>query len=348
MERNTKLNTKMKNLLIGSILFTAPALSMAAVTFTEIPVDNYGGTIAVANNGTVAFAGDTELYKWSAATGLVQLGETAWSRVAGSYITNDGNIVAFTNVTDSDPTQGSNNSGAAFIYQGTSERIIHRSEMNVDTLATNAPILSGGVSTQGYHQAATLNLTTNIITQIPDSETIEFIHVRNLSANGEVKLLTTPGYYGPGPHYLMSGSGEPQLVDGLSFPNGLSGDGLTVTGEKWNCTDGSQMCTASWNANTNEITERGRFRPTDTSYDGSMIVGNGWSDAPGGKVWDAYNGTRNVIDVLTANGIDMTGWSGFNNMNLSDDGNKIAGYATNPQGQVRPFLISITPQCIGF
>lgn len=349
MKQSKQLNTKLKSLLIGSMLFTVPTLALAGVTFTEIPVDNWGGSIAVANNGTVAFAGDTELYKWSAATGLVQLGEAAWSRVAGSYITNDGNTVAFTNVTDSDTSQGSNATGAAFVYQGTAERIVHRTELNVDTLATNAPILSGGVSTKGYHQAATLNLTTNTITQIPDSQTVEFIHVRNLSANGEVKLLTTLGTGGwPGPNYLMSASGETQIVDGVALANGLSGDGKTVTGEKWNCTDGSLMCTVSWNVDTNEVTERGYFRPTDTNYDGSMIVGNGWSDAPGGKIWDAYNGTRNIIDVLTSNGIDMTGWSGFNNMNLSDDGNKIAGYATNPQGQVRPFLISITPQCTGF
>ncbi len=348
MKHTTLLNTKMKNLLIGSLLFTAPALSLAGVTFTEIPVDNWGGTIAVSNNGVVAFAGDTQFYKWSAATGLVQLGETEWTRVAKTQISNDGNTVLFTNVTGSDTSQGSNRIQATYVYQGTAERIIYRSEMNVDSLAASAPILGGGVNTKGYHQASTLNLNTNAKTIIEDGETVEFLHVSHLSANGDVKLLTTPGSIWPGPTYIMTGNGEPQPVEGISLVSGLTGDGQTVTGEAWYCTDGSTMCTVSWNKNTNEVTEIGYFRPTDTSYDGSMMVGNGWSDAPGGKVWDSYNGTRNIIDVLTANGIDMTGWSGFSNMNLSEDGNKIAGYATNPQGQLRPFLISIVPQCFGF
>ncbi len=349
MQDKTQLNTKLKNLLAGSILFTAPALSMAAVTFTEIPVDNWGGSIAVANNGTVAFAGDTELYKWSPATGLVKLGETQSSRAAISHISNDGHTVMFANVTELDKGQGSDATGAAFVYQGTTERVIRRSKLNVDTLATNAPILGGGVSTKGYHQAATLNLTTNIITQIPDSRTVEYLHAKNLSANGKVKLLTTPGSeYWYGPNYLMSDKGGALLVEGMSFATSLSGDGQTVVGEKRYCTDGSFTCAASWNSNTRELTEIGHFSPTDTNHDGSMIVGNGWGDSPGGRVWDSYNGTRKIIDVLTANGINMTGWSDFKNLNISDDGNKIAGYATNPQGQVRPFLISIIPQCVGF
>ena len=77
------------------------------------------------------------------------------------------------------------------------------------------------------------------------------------------------------------------------------------------------------------------------------MVGKGWSDLPGAKIWDAFNGSRNIEDVLSSKGIDVSDWSNFKGLSISDNGSKIAGYATNPEGLVKPFLIDIIPQCTG-
>lgn len=81
-----------------------PIVSLPAmagnVTFAEIPVPNLVGTlgnsIAVSENGVVAFADDTRFMTWSVETGLVVLGEPGvLARLYTPHISTDGNVVAF-------------------------------------------------------------------------------------------------------------------------------------------------------------------------------------------------------------------------------------------------------------
>lgn len=53
-------------------------------------------------------------------------------------------------------------------------------------------------------------------------------------------------------------------------------------------------------------------RAFGVSSDGAYVVGSCYrqsDDALAGWVWDSVNGTRNLADVLTAAGIDLTGWT---------------------------------------
>ena len=331
---------------------TAPAMVLADVSFTEIALDHddWGGAVAVSNNGVVAFTSDTTLYKWSKNNGLVALGEVEWSRVARPHISNEGDVIAFNNLSYSD-------SGDTHIYTDTTLRIIDRLEFNSSVLSSNGAILGGRTVINGVAYAANLNLVNDTVTTFPDTAEVQFVKVSSLSHSGDVVSLTTksdPGdWVSRNGSYVVSSNGEPQLIEGISFLYSVQvlGNGQKVIAEVSSCTNiqpaGTAMCAASWNKSANELTEIGYFRPTDASSDGSIVVGNGWSDFPGAKIWDAYNGTRNVEDVLSSKGINMDGWSEFKGLNISDDGNKIAGYATNPAGQTRPFLIDIIPQCTG-
>jgi probable HAF family extracellular repeat protein len=74
------------------------------------------------------------------------------------------------------------------------------------------------------------------------------------------------------------------------------------------------------------------------SADGSVVVGYSRTSFDVGDeeeafVWDATNGMRLVEDVLTDAGLDMTGWQLNYARGVSDDGNTIVGWGTNPDGQ---------------
>jgi len=54
---------------------------------------------------------------------------------------------------------------------------------------------------------------------------------------------------------------------------------------------------------------------------------------------DAINGVRNIKDVLTTSGIDMTGWQLTAATAVSADGSVIVGYGTNPAGQTEAWVV---------
>jgi hypothetical protein len=156
--------------------------------------------------------------------------------------------------------------------------------------------------------------------------------------------------------YLVPSSGASQLVgDNLSMGANqprMSGNGQTVIYKSYNwwspsdeniCTE-QQSCLFSWNKSTNERTELDFLRYYSVNSDGSMIVGFEEIRYPP-MVWDASQGTRYLIDALGSIGLDLTGWSDFQSLTISDDGTKIAGFADNSAGQKRAFLIDIIPEC---
>ncbi|MCB1101735.1 MAG: hypothetical protein KDL10_05200, partial [Kiritimatiellae bacterium] len=89
--------------------------------------------------------------------------------------------------------------------------------------------------------------------------------------------------------------------------------------------------------------------------DGSIAVGSfkGSSSGPYYAVsHDTYNGVRNLLDVLTAAGIDMTGWTLNAATGISADGSVIVGYGINPNGQqeawvIRGYGLNLTLRWIG-
>ena len=123
----------------------------------------------------------------------------------------------------------------------------------------------------------------------------------------------------------------------------MSADGQTVIYQTYDCAE-HLNCLISWNKNTNEKTEQDFIKYYSITADGRMIIGTEGYTYPY-VVWDASQGTRNLVDALDSIGLDLTGWSNFKGLTISDNGTKIAGFGVNPAGHERAFLIDIIPQC---
>lgn len=55
---------------------------------------------------------------------------------------------------------------------------------------------------------------------------------------------------------------------------------------------------------------------------------------------DAFNGIRNLKEVLTSGGLDLTGWELTAATAISADGSVIVGYGTNPAGETEAWMIT--------
>ena len=77
----------------------------------------------------------------------------------------------------------------------------------------------------------------------------------------------------------------------------------------------------------------------DVSADGSVIVGDAESES-GMEVfiWDLTNGMRELDQILSDSGIDLTGWTLTDAQGISDDGLTIVGYGTNPSGDFEAWI----------
>lgn len=73
----------------------------------------------------------------------------------------------------------------------------------------------------------------------------------------------------------------------------------------------------------------------DTNADGSLIIGHGTTDLGDEPfIWDEQHGMRNLASVLaTEYGLDLSAWQLNRARGISDDGNVIAGFGTNPSGR---------------
>lgn len=74
------------------------------------------------------------------------------------------------------------------------------------------------------------------------------------------------------------------------------------------------------------------------SDDGAIVVGRWANDA---VVWDETNGMQSIKQILADAGIDLAGWTLLEATAVSADGQKIAGWGTNPDGQREPWLVDL-------
>jgi len=84
---------------------------------------------------------------------------------------------------------------------------------------------------------------------------------------------------------------------------------------------------------------------TGLSGDGQTVIGvsgpfSGINRKP--YIWDAANGMRNMADVFVNDyGIDLNGWTLVEALGISEDGNTIVGYGSNPQGITEGWIVTI-------
>lgn len=86
--------------------------------------------------------------------------------------------------------------------------------------------------------------------------------------------------------------------------------------------------------------------------DGSIIVGNIPILATSGPthafIWDSADGMRDLNFVLPEDyGIDLQGWILNSADGISEDGRVIAGYGTDPQGQMEAWVVVLPEPSVG-
>ncbi len=116
--------------------------------------------------------------------------------------------------------------------------------------------------------------------------------------------------------------------DIVSSACGISADGSTIVGVSFNADDHEAF---RWTASTGMV-GLGHLGfdwtwATGVSGDGSVVVGYGRTqpNPQEALIWDETHGMRRLKDVLTAEGLDLTGWRLTEPAGISDDGNVIAG-----------------------
>ena len=130
-----------------------------------------------------------------------------------------------------------------------------------------------------------------------------------------------------------------------SRAHGVSADGSTVVGQ---ATSASGDEAFIWDA-TNGMRGIGylpggffQSSAKGVSADGSTVVG--FSVTASGDeafLWDAPNGMQSLQFLLTALGVNLTGWQLEHARGISADGNTIVGDGTNPSGQREAFIAFI-------
>ena len=142
---------------------------------------------------------------------------------------------------------------------------------------------------------------------------------------------------------LPGGPGSP-----LAAATGVSADGAVVVG--WG-TQSLGIEAFIWDAagglrGLGDL-PGGRFESeaTGVSGDGSLVVG--WSNTAANRtgteafIWDATNGMRSLEVVLTAEGVDLSGWDLVEANAISRDGTTIVGQALNPEDTLEAFVAVI-------
>jgi uncharacterized membrane protein len=64
---------------------------------------------------------------------------------------------------------------------------------------------------------------------------------------------------------------------------------------------------------------------------------------PEAYIWDSTNGMRSLQDVLTDEGLDLTGWTLHVAHGISADGKTIVGWGVNPDGNTEAWIAHVSP-----
>lgn len=135
----------------------------------------------------------------------------------------------------------------------------------------------------------------------------------------------------------------PELSDGLRLSEalGCSADGNVIVGYSYNAA-GQQA--VRWVNDTIELIGdlpggAVNANALAVNADGSVVVGR--SNAGNGQeafIWTQADGMQKLATVLTAKGLNLTGWILREARGISADGLTITGYGVNPQGQNEAYV----------
>ena len=96
------------------------------------------------------------------------------------------------------------------------------------------------------------------------------------------------------------------------------------------------------------VNQRFWSQATETSSDGSLVVGLATSESGiEAFVWDSTHGMRELDQILTGLGLDLTGWWLESATGISADGRVIVGTGTNPNGDYEAWIATLPEPSAG-
>jgi probable HAF family extracellular repeat protein len=131
----------------------------------------------------------------------------------------------------------------------------------------------------------------------------------------------------------------------------VSADGAVIVGSSLSQKGAPHSTPVMWTGTT--IVDLGSLGGNGfanaVSGDGSVIVGSSETVLFSGQRhafrWRADTGTKSIVDLLTASGVDMTGWDLIEAAGVSADGTVIAGHGTDPSNNLEGWIVRCTNWC---
>lgn len=356
---------KQKN-IFTSLIFLLFSSSSLAVTFSQI-TDLPGGSSVNSRALSISGDGNTvtgfgisaqgfEAYKWTQSGGITGIGELPGGGFEsdGWGVSQNGNFIV--------GVSKSTNGFEAFRW--TSGTMAGLGDLAGGTFSSIAFDVSDdgsvvvGRGNSGSSEAFRWQSGTMTGLGFLPGGSIKFSQANAVSADGSTVVGNSISSSGNEAFSWSSGSltGLGDLPGGsfASTANDISADGTVIVGQGASITgDEASLWIAGKMFGLGDLP--GSFvaaTATATSLDGSVIVGNGTTGTEASPVseafiWDEIHGMRNLKDLLTARGIDMTGWQLTEATGISENGKKITGFGTNPGGDVTGWIVQdmtyITP-----
>ena len=327
----------------GASLLALGAAPAAADTFEGLAaLPGYTGTgraFGISGDGgiVVGYADQPSLhpeaFRWTVTGGMASLGLPGDSKANG--ISSDGSTIV-----------GSSNGGHAFRWTdgggfedlGAGEAF----DVNADGSVV-VGVTSGGAFrwTQGGGMVALGGLSGANSSQAKgvsdDGEIV--VGVSNFSGGGPgpfggshqeaFRWTQTSGFVALGD--LAGGNSNSDAYD-------ISGDGEVIVGTAKNAS--SQWEAFRWTESGGMVgLGLANSYAYATNENGAVIVGKASNHA---MVWTQADGARLIADVLTGNGVDMTGWTLESAEGVSDDGEIVVGVGYYGGGFVRPWIAHLS------
>jgi uncharacterized repeat protein (TIGR03803 family)/probable HAF family extracellular repeat protein len=137
---------------------------------------------------------------------------------------------------------------------------------------------------------------------------------------------------------------------GYNFPNAMSPDGTVIAGTGH---DSTGYPAYRWTQSTGmvrlgQLAGKTTTHPLGVTNNGAIIVGGAYANSDQTTcrafIWDSGHGIRDLKTVLQSEyGIDLTGWTLTVAYGITPDGSVIVGQGTNPSGQLEAFRAVLTP-----
>lgn len=336
----------------ASVLSLAASLAAADVNFIELPIDGRVGSgpgwIDVSNNGKVVFA---QYQDASQQFGLGPIQGMTWSQSEGTKVL--ANPMGFS-VVNGPQFVSISGDGITTVY---GNQVFKGAEL---VLTTNSGIDKSlnslsrdgdfvGIFSQLDGGAALQSIASGNITPVNQDLPSSTYRVQDFANDSGTMLLgsSNANFLNIEPFYIRNNDELYEIPVQYGVIDDLSGDGTTVIGRSLIC-ESHPNCVIISNASTNIELGGGAYFPGGINNNGSIAVlserdyeNNDWS----GYIWDQANGLRNIVNLLSNQGIDISDWSQVKLNNISDNGYFIVGEGLKPNGTRKNFLIDATPEC---